>query len=128
MKRIVSTTDAPAAVGPYSQGVRVDKILYCSGQIGLSPEGRLVDGGVNAQARQALRNLEAICEAASTSLSNAVRTTVFLVDLGDFATLNDAYHDWFAEALPARATVGVAALPLGAAVEIDAIVWCPTPS
>lgn len=123
--RIVATDRAPAAVGPYSQAVVHDGVLYCSGAIPLDPEtGELVDGPIGAQARRCLDNLEAICEAAGTSLSRALQITVYTTDLARFAEINEAYATFFAdgEHLPARVTVGVAALPLGAPVELSAAV------
>jgi 2-iminobutanoate/2-iminopropanoate deaminase len=123
MRTSVTTTDAPAAIGPYSQAVREGGMLWCSGQLGLDPvRGTLVAEDSAGQALQALRNLDAICREAGTSLAKAVRTTVYLVDLADFAAVNAVYADFFEEPFPARATVQVAALPRGGRVEIDAIV------
>jgi len=116
---------APAAVGAYSHAVAVSgTLLFCSGQIPLDPaSGELVDGGAGAQATRCLENLEAVCQAGGTTLANAVRVGVFLADLaGDFAEVNAAYERFFDSDPPARAAVGVAALPRGARVEIDAIV------
>jgi 2-iminobutanoate/2-iminopropanoate deaminase len=123
MRTSVTTTDAPEAIGPYSQAVREGGTLWCSGQLGLDPvRGTLVSPDTGEQARQALRNLDAICREAGTSLAKAVRCTVYLVDLADFATVNAIYADFFEEPYPARATVQVVALPKGGRVEIDAIV------
>ena len=123
MRTSVTTTDAPAAIGPYSQAVREGGTLWCSGQLGLDPvRGTLVSPDTGEQARQALQNLDAICREAGTSLAKAVRTTVYLTDLADFAAVNAIYADFFEEPYPARATVQVAALPRGGRVEIDAIV------
>jgi 2-iminobutanoate/2-iminopropanoate deaminase len=119
---------APAAVGAYSHAVAVSgTLLFCSGQIPLDPvSGELVDGGAGAQATRCLENLEAVCQAGGTTLANAVRVGVFLADLaGDFAEVNAAYETFFDSDPPARAAVGVAALPRGARVEIDAIVALP---
>ena len=119
---------APAAVGAYSHAVAVSgTLLFCSGQIPLDPaSGELVDGGAGAQAALCLENLEAVCQAGGTTLANAVRVGVFLTDLaGDFAEVNAAYERFFDSAPPARAAVGVAALPRGARVEIDAVVALP---
>ena len=120
----VSTESAPAAIGPYSQGMRVGDLLFCSGQIPLDPSsGELVKEDIEGQARRCLQNLEAICEAAGASLSNAVRCTVYLGDMNDFARVNEVYAEFFDGAdPPARVTVAVAGLPKGADVEIDAIV------
>jgi 2-iminobutanoate/2-iminopropanoate deaminase len=110
-------------VGPYSHAVRSGGLLFLSGQTPLDPAtGALVEGDVGQQTRQCLRNLEAVCAAAGASLSNAVRCGIFVTDMGTFAEVNTAYSEFFAEAPPARSTVGVAALPVGARVEIDAIV------
>ncbi len=119
----ITAPDAPAAVGPYSHAVRSDGFLFLSGQTPLDPAtGTLVDGDVGEQTRQCLRNLEAVCSAAGASLRNAVRCGIFVTDMGTFAEVNTAYAEFFPETPPARSTVGVAALPVGAQVEIDAIV------
>jgi 2-iminobutanoate/2-iminopropanoate deaminase len=120
----VSTESAPAAIGPYSQGMRVGDLLFCSGQIPLEPStGELVKEDVEGQARRCLQNLEAICEAAGASLANAVRCTVYLGDMNDFARVNEVYAEFFGDGdPPARVAVAVAGLPKGADVEIDAIV------
>jgi 2-iminobutanoate/2-iminopropanoate deaminase len=122
MRRVVDSK-APAAIGPYSHAVIVDGLLFCSGQIPLDPEsGELVGDSAAEQAAQCLRNLEAVCEAAGTQLAQAVRLTIYTTQLERFAEINDAYADFFEAEPPARAAVGVAALPKGAIVEIDAIV------
>jgi 2-iminobutanoate/2-iminopropanoate deaminase len=122
-RQIVHAAGAPAAIGPYSHAVRSGGLLYCSGQIPLDPaSGELVRGPVSVQARRCLENLAAVCEAAGTTLGRAVRITIYMTDLGAFAEVNEACAEIFAADPPARATVGVAALPRGAAVEIDAIV------
>ena len=119
----VSTDTAPAAIGPYSQAVRHGDVLYCSGQIPLDPaSGEPVGASVADEARQCLRNLAAVCEAAGTDLSRALRLTVYTTDLGQFAEINEAYAEFFGADPPARAAVGAAALPKGVRVEIDAIV------
>jgi 2-iminobutanoate/2-iminopropanoate deaminase len=119
----ITASDAPAAVGPYSHAVRSDGFLFLSGQTPLDPAtGALVEGDVGEQTRQCLRNLEAVCAAAGASLRNAVRCGIFVTDMGTFAEVNTAYAEFFPDAPPARSTVGVAALPVGAQVEIDAIV------
>jgi 2-iminobutanoate/2-iminopropanoate deaminase len=127
-RKAVQADGAPAAVGPYSHAVEVSgTLLFCSGQIPLDPDsGELVEGGAGAQATRCLQNLEAVCRAGGTSLANAVRVGVFLTDLGgDWADVNAAYESFFDSDPPARAAVGVAALPRGARVEIDAIVALP---
>jgi 2-iminobutanoate/2-iminopropanoate deaminase len=120
----VSTESAPAAIGPYSQGMRVGDLLFCSGQIPLDPSsGELVKEDIEGQARRCLQNLEAVCEAAGAALSNAVRCTVYLGDMGDFARVNEVYAEFFDGANPpARVAIAAAGLPKGADVEIDAIV------
>src|SRR5918996_3701435 len=123
-RRAVSTESAPAAIGPYSQGMRVGDLLFCSGQIPLDPStGEIVKEDVEGQARRCLENLAAVCEAAGGSLADAVRCTVYLTDMNDFARVNDVYGSFFEGAEPpARVAIGVAALPKGADVEIDAVV------
>ena len=119
----VSSDSAPAAIGPYSQGVRVGDLLFCSGQIPLEPStGELVKDDIDGQTRRCLENLAAICEAAGGSLAQAVRCTVYLVDMNDFTRVNEAYAAFFDDEPPARVAIGVAALPKGADVEIDAVV------
>jgi 2-iminobutanoate/2-iminopropanoate deaminase len=120
----VSTDNAPAAIGPYSQAIRTGSLLFCSGQVPLEPSsGELVKEDIEGQTRRCLENLSAVCEAAGASLSQAVRCTVYLTDMGDFVRVNEAYAGFFGdEDPPARVAVGVAALPKGADVEIDAIV------
>ncbi len=120
---VVSTAAAPAAIGPYSQAVRVGNLVFCSGQIALDPKsGQLVaSGDVVAQTRQVLANLKAVLEAAGSGMGQVVKTTIFLVDLGDFTAVNQVYGESFPEAPPARATVEVSRLPRDARVEIEAI-------
>jgi 2-iminobutanoate/2-iminopropanoate deaminase len=119
----VSTPDAPEAIGPYSQAIRTGSLLFCSGQIPLDPStGEVVKEDVEGQTRRCLQNLSAVCEAAGAGLADAVRCTIYLADIGDFARVNEAYGEFFADDPPARVAVGVAALPRGADVEIDAIV------
>ena len=122
-RETVTALNAPAAIGPYAQAIRAGGLLFCSGQIPLDPgSGELVQGGAAEQARRCLENLGAVCAAAGTALSEAVRVTVFMTDLDAFADVNDVYATFFEGDPPARVTVGVAALPRGADVEIDAIV------
>jgi 2-iminobutanoate/2-iminopropanoate deaminase len=120
----VSTESAPAAIGPYSQGMKAGDLLFCSGQVPLEPStGELVKEDIEGQARRCLRNLGAVAEAAGGSLANAVRCTVYLTDMGDFARVNEVYAEFFGgDDPPARVAVAVAGLPKGADVEIDAIV------
>lgn len=121
-KSVVSTTRAPAAIGPYSQAIRAGELVFCSGQIALDPgTGELVTGGVEAETRQVLDNLEAVLDAAGASWASVVRTTIYLVDMADFPAVNRLYGERVGETPPARATVAVAALPRGAKVEIDAV-------
>jgi 2-iminobutanoate/2-iminopropanoate deaminase len=120
---IVEAADAPAAIGPYSHAVRAGELLFCSGQIPLDPvTGAIVGQTPAEQARRCLQNLEAVCAAAGTALSRAARLTVYMTDLSAFAEVNEAYAEFFDGEPPARVAVGVAALPRGAQVEIDAIV------
>ena len=121
-REIISTENAPAAVGPYSQAIRVGDFIYTAGQIALVPEtGKLVEGGIEAQTRQVMQNLASVLEAAGSSLAHIVKTTIFVTNLADFATINKVYGSFFASDPPARSTVQVAALPLGANVEIEAV-------
>ena len=121
-RHVIATQSAPAAVGPYSQAIRSGELIYTAGQLGMDPEaGKLVEGGVQAQTRQALTNIQAVLEAAGASLSNVVKTTVFLQDMGDFQAMNAVYAEFFPSAPPARSAVQVAALPLGGLVEIEAV-------
>jgi 2-iminobutanoate/2-iminopropanoate deaminase len=118
----VSTPQAPAAVGPYSQAMAIDRFVYTAGQVGLDPRtGKLVEGGLEAETRQALANLAAILEAAGAGLDRVIKTTVFLADMRDFPAMNAIYADAFREHRPARSTVQAAGLPLGARVEIEAV-------
>jgi 2-iminobutanoate/2-iminopropanoate deaminase len=122
MSEPITTRDAPAAIGPYSQGVRAGGLVFVSGQIPLDPTtGQMVAGDVSAQTARVLQNLEAVLAAAGCTFAEVVRTTIFLVDLGHFAVVNDIYARSFVAPYPARVTVQVAALPRGALVEIDAI-------
>jgi len=118
----VHSDRAPAPIGPYSQAIDTGSLVFCSGQVGLDPATRrLVDGGTQAQTRRALDNLRAVLEAAGTDLGHVVKTTVFLADMADFAAMNSVYGEFFRETLPARSTVAVRGLPLGALVEVEAI-------
>jgi 2-iminobutanoate/2-iminopropanoate deaminase len=122
-RETVTAQGAPAAIGPYSHAVRAGSLLFCSGQISLDPAtGELVGTTAGEQARLCLENLKTVCEAAGASLANAVRLTVYVTDLSAFAEVGEVYAKFFTDSPPARAAVGVAALPRGAQVEIDAIV------
>lgn len=123
MKEVIQTKNAPAAVGPYSQAIKVNSTVYLSGQLGLDPAtGKLAEGGVAAQARQSLKNIQALLEEIKASPNQVVKTTVFLTKMEDFAAVNAEYAKVFAKDCPARSCVAVAALPLGGLVEIEAIV------
>ncbi|MEP6642265.1 MAG: Rid family detoxifying hydrolase [Gaiellales bacterium] len=124
-ERTVIATDGaprPYAGAPYSQGIKAAGLVFCAGQVGLDPaSGTLVPGGVEAQAQRAMENLKAVLEAAGSSFDRVVKTTVFVADLADFATVNEVYAAFFRDLPPARSTVQVAGLPAGALVEIEAI-------
>lgn len=123
MRSPITTSDAPAAIGPYSQAIKSGGLLWLSGQLGLDPaSGQFTADDTAVQAEQCLRNLDAICREAGAGLSKAIRCTIYLVDLADFKAVNEVYARWFEAPYPARATVQVAALPRGARVEIDAVV------
>ena len=122
-KEIISTTNAPQAIGPYSQAVKTKNLMFISGQIPLDPTtGNLVEGSIEDEANQALKNLKSICEAAGYTLDDAVKITIFLTDLGNFSVVNDVMKEHFSEPYPARATVEVSGQPLGVNVEIEAII------
>ncbi len=122
-RQILTAAGAPAAIGPYSHAVRAGDLLFCSGQIPLDPDsGELVGATPAEQARRCMENLQAVCDAAGTTLARAVRLTIYMTDLQAFAEVNEVYGSFFAADPPARVTVGVAQLPKGAQVEIDAIV------
>jgi 2-iminobutanoate/2-iminopropanoate deaminase len=121
-KEIIHSDNAPAAVGPYSQAVKVGNFVYSAGQVGLDPATmKLVEGGVEAQTEQVLQNLQAVLMAAGSSLANVIKTTVFLADINDYKAVNGVYAGYFTESPPARSAVQVAALPLGALVEIEVV-------
>jgi 2-iminobutanoate/2-iminopropanoate deaminase len=122
MSEAIESKSAPAPIGPYSQAVRSGKTIYCSGQIPLDPStGNLIEGDVSAQTEQVLKNLGAVLEAAGCTFDDVVKTTIFLIDIDDFAAVNTVYATVFGGAKPARSTVAVAGLPRGARVEIDCI-------
>ncbi|QEL64084.1 endoribonuclease L-PSP [Oryzomicrobium terrae] len=120
-RTIIATPNAPAAIGTYSQAVKVGETVYMSGQIGLNPATMQLEEGIDAQIARVFDNLKAVAEAAGGSLNDAVKVNVFLTDLGNFAKVNEAMTRYFAEPFPARAAIGVASLPRGAQVEADAV-------
>ena len=121
-KSLISSAGAPAAIGPYSQAVRVGSTVYLSGQIALDPvSGQLVEGGFDAQVHRAFQNMRAVAEAAGGSLADVVKLTLFLTDLADFPKANEIMQTYFAQPYPARSTVGVASLPRGARFEAEAV-------
>ncbi len=121
-RRAISTTGAPAAIGPYSQGIVTDRLLFTAGQAALDPAtGQLVEGGIEAETERVLANLTSVLDAAGCSWGDVVKTTIFLVDMADFATVNAIYGRYMSDPPPARSTVAVAALPKGARVEIEAV-------
>ena len=125
-RETLTAPGAPQAVGPYSHAVKAGNLLFCSGQTPLDPgTGKLVEGSVGAQTVQCLENLAIVCRAAGVTLADAVRMGVYVTDMSTFAEVNEAYASFFPQEPPARSTIGVASLPLGAAVEIDAVVALP---
>ena len=123
-KKIITTPEAPAAIGPYSQAIRIGDFLYTSGQISLDPNSmELITGNIEVETERVLKNIEAILLADGLSLNNIIKTTVYLTDLSEFGRMNQVYEKFFIETKPARACVQVAALPKGAKVEIDAIAY-----
>lgn len=122
MKRVISTTKAPSAIGPYSQAIEVNGFVYASGQIPINPAtGTIVEGGIKEQTRQSLLNVRAILEEAGLTMAHVVKTTVFIADMNDFADMNSVYAEFFAEPFPARSAVAVKTLPKGAQVEIEVV-------
>ena len=118
----ISTTNAPAAIGPYSQAIKVGELVFVSGQLPIDPAtGAFAEGGIKELTRQSLTNMKAILEEAGTSMANVVKTTVFLADMNDFAAMNEVYAEFFAAPFPARSDVAVKTLPKGALVEIECI-------
>jgi 2-iminobutanoate/2-iminopropanoate deaminase len=125
-RQAVSTGNAPAPIGPYSAAIAVDRLVFCSGQVGIDPTtGSMVDGGIEAQAERALRNLAAVLDAAGVGFEDVVKTTIFLADIADFRAVNGVYARFVEDPPPARSTFAVAALPGGARVEIEAIAIRP---
>ncbi len=122
MLEAILTENAPAPIGPYNQAIRAGGLLFCSGQIPLDPEtGEIVPGGIEAQTRRAMQNIEAVLRAAGASFAQVVKTTIFLIDMNDFGTVNAIYGEYFTATPPARSSVAVAALPRGSRVEIEVI-------
>ena len=120
--KVISTKKAPAAIGPYSQAIQIGNLVYTSGQIPIDPAtGVFVEGGIKEQTRQSLTNVKAILEEAGLSMSNVVKTTVFMADMNDFADMNGVYAEFFAEPFPARSAVAVKTLPKGALLEIEVV-------
>ena len=120
--KVISTSQAPAAIGPYSQAIHVGNLIYTSGQLPLNPAtGAFPEGGIKAQTRQSLTNVKAILEAVGTDMNHVVKTTVFMADMNDFADMNAVYAEFFTEPFPARSAVAVKTLPKGALVEIEAV-------
>jgi 2-iminobutanoate/2-iminopropanoate deaminase len=127
MKTVISTTEAPSAVGPYSQAIAAGPFVFCSGQIPLEPEtGALVQGDISTQVKRVLQNIAAVLRAHGLGMEHVIKTTVFLTNLADFAEMNTVYAEYFLSNPPARSTIQVAALPKGANVEIEAIASKPT--
>lgn len=127
MKReVVSTERAPKAIGPYVQAIKANGFLFTSGQVALDPQtGKLISGDISAQTHQVFENLKAVLEAAGTSLERAVKINVYLTDMTDFPKMNEVFAEYVGKDKPARTTIGVAQLPLGARVEIDVVALCP---
>lgn len=122
MKKVISTTKAPSAIGPYSQAIQVGNLVYTSGQIPIDPEtGTIVEGGIKEQTRQSLLNVKAILEEVGLTMANVVKTTVFMADMNDFADMNGVYAEFFTEPFPARSAVAVKTLPKNALVEIEVV-------
>jgi 2-iminobutanoate/2-iminopropanoate deaminase len=125
---MISTPGAPRAIGPYSQGITANGFLFTAGQVGFDPaSGELVDGGIAEQTHRVLQNIRAILRAGGTDIAQVVKTTVFLVDMADFALMNEVYAEFFGDHRPARSTVAVASLPRGARVEIEAVAAVTSP-
>jgi 2-iminobutanoate/2-iminopropanoate deaminase len=121
-REVIQTGKAPKAIGPYEQAIRIDRFIFTSGQIALDPAtGKLIDGDISAQTRRVLENLKAVLESGGSSLNQVVKATVYLTNLSTFSKMNEVYAEYLGHVKPARSTVGVASLPLGASVEIDLV-------
>lgn len=122
MKEVIRTTNAPAAIGPYSQAIRANGMLFCAGQVPLDPAtGQMIEGGITEQTRRVLENVRGVLEAGGSSFDKVVKSTVFLTTMDDFTAMNEVYSEYFTGDAPARSTVAVAQLPRGARVEIEVI-------
>ena len=122
MKKVIATAAAPAAIGPYSQAIQVSNLLYTSGQIPIDPAtGQIVEGGIEAQTRQSLLNVQAILKEAGVTMGSVVKTTVFMADMNDFPAMNAVYAEFFTQPFPARSAVAVKNLPKGALIEIEVV-------
>lgn len=125
-KTVITTKNAPAAIGPYSQGIKAGNLIFTSGQLPLNPiTGELITNDIKAATRQSLENVKAILEAAGTEMDNAVKVTVFLKDMNDFSAVNEVYGEYFMEKMPARSAIQVAKLPKDAPIEIEAVAMLP---
>ncbi len=127
MMKPVRTSDAPQAIGPYSQAIKVGDFIFTSGQIALTPDGAMTEEDIELQTAQVMRNLKAVLEAAGSNLQNVVKTTIFLADMEDFMAVNTVYEKWFGDHKPARSTVAVKTLPKNALVEIECIALVEAP-
>ncbi|MBW6455507.1 MAG: RidA family protein [Trueperaceae bacterium] len=125
MRRPVQTDRAPAAIGPYSQAIRIGDLVFTSGNLPMRPDGSMVEGDIAVQAEQVMENLQAVLAAAGTTLGHAVKCTCFLADMNDFAAFNEVYGRYFGEGAPARSTVEVARLPKDARIEVECVAWVP---
>ncbi|MBR3111703.1 MAG: RidA family protein [Prevotella sp.] len=122
MKKVISTTKAPAAIGPYSQAIQVGNLVYTSGQLPIDPAtGNFPEGGIKEQTRQSISNIQAILQEAGLTMGSVIKTTVFMADMNDFADMNSVYAEFFSEPYPARSAVAVKSLPKGALVEIEVV-------
>ena len=123
MKKVISTTKAPAAIGPYSQAIEANGFVFASGQIPVDPETGVIPEGIEAQAEQVMKNMKNLLEAAGTSIDQVVKTTVFIKEMNDFGKINEIYKKYFKEPFPARSCVEVARLPKDVLLEVEAIAW-----